>query len=98
MPNKSRKRPRANADLDSIWSYIAADNSNAADRLLVRIGSVFEMLVQNPLAERDRSEFAPGLRSFAVGNYLVFYVALPDGIEIVRVMHGRQDIDADDMA
>ena len=98
MRNKFRKRPRADADLDSIWSYVAADNINAADRLLVRIGTVFDMLVQNPLAGRERSEFASGLRSFAVGNYLIFYVAQSNGIEIVRVMHGRQDIDADDMA
>jgi toxin ParE1/3/4 len=66
--------------------------------LIARIGTVFDMLVQNPLAGRDRSEFAPGLRSFVVANYLVFYIAQSDGIEIVRVMHGRQDIDADDMA
>lgn len=38
-----------------------------------------------------------GLRSFPVGSYLIFYVPLPDGIEVVRVMSGRQDIDADDM-
>ncbi|WP_008538835.1 type II toxin-antitoxin system RelE/ParE family toxin [Bradyrhizobium sp. CCGE-LA001] len=38
-----------------------------------------------------------GLRSFPVGNYVIFYIPLPDGVEIVRVMHGRLDIDADDM-
>jgi toxin ParE1/3/4 len=37
------------------------------------------------------------LRSFPVGSYLVFYVPASDGVEIVRVMSGRQDIDADDM-
>jgi toxin ParE1/3/4 len=38
-----------------------------------------------------------GLRSFPVGSFLVFYVPLSDGVEIVRIMSGRQDIDADDM-
>jgi toxin ParE1/3/4 len=28
---------------------------------------------------------------------VIFYIPLPDGIEVVRVMNGRQDIDADDM-
>lgn len=97
MANKFRKRPQADADLDSIWSYIAADNVKAADSLIARIGSVFEMLVQNPLAGRVRGELAQGLRSFAVANYVIFYNPQPDGIEIVRVMNGRQDIDADDM-
>jgi hypothetical protein len=42
-------------------------------------------------------ELQRGLRSFPVGSYLVFYLPLPDGVEVVRVMNGRQDIDADDM-
>ncbi|MES2198406.1 MAG: type II toxin-antitoxin system RelE/ParE family toxin [Pseudomonadota bacterium] len=97
MPNSFRKRSQADADLDSIWSYIAADNIKAADNLLARIGTVFKMLVQNPLAGRARADLARGLRSVTVGNYIVFYFALSDGVEIVRVMHARQDIDADDM-
>lgn len=55
------------------------------------------MLLENPLAGRERRELRFGLRSFAVGNYVIFYVALPDGIEVVRVMHGRQDINSDDL-
>ncbi len=55
------------------------------------------MLLENPLAGRERRELRLGLRSFAVGNYVIFYVALPDGIEVVRVMHGRQDINSDDL-
>jgi toxin ParE1/3/4 len=97
MPNKFRKRSQAEADLDSIWRYIAADNANAADHLLNRFGTVFEMLVQNPLAGRERADLAQGLRSFAVANYVIFYTPQSSGVEIVRVMSGRQDITADDM-
>src|SRR5712672_458851 len=98
MPNKFRKRSQADADLDSIWSYIAADNVKAADGLIDRIGTVFEMLAQNPRAGRARADLVRGLRSFPVGNYIVFYFVRSDGIEVVRVMNGRRDIDADDMA
>ena len=97
MSNKFRKRSQADADLDAIWGYIAADNNKAADNLINRIGKVFEMLVENPLAGRNRPELTPGLRSFPVGNYVVFCVPLPDGIEVLRVMSSRQDVDADDM-
>jgi toxin ParE1/3/4 len=38
------------------------------------------------------------LHSFQLGNYVIFYRAMSDGVEVVRVMSGRQDIDADDMA
>jgi toxin ParE1/3/4 len=37
------------------------------------------------------------LRSFPVGNYIIFYKATARGIEIARVMSGRQDIGADDL-
>lgn len=98
MANKFRKRSQADADLDAIWGYIAADNIKAADNMTNRIGAAFEMLVQNPLAGRQRSELMPRLRSFPVGNYVIFYLPVSDGIEVVRVMSGRQDVDADDMA
>jgi toxin ParE1/3/4 len=55
------------------------------------------MLVQNPLAGRQRPDLGPNLRSFAVHNYIVFYISQSAGIEIVRVMHGRQDIGPLDM-
>jgi toxin ParE1/3/4 len=55
------------------------------------------MLVQNPLAGRARADLVQGLRSFAVGNCIVFYFAHSNGVEIVRIMNGRQDISADDM-
>jgi len=98
MANRPRKSPQAEVDLNSIWDYTAADNVKAADALLVRIEELFDMLAQTPLAGRARNELAMKLRSFPVGNYVIFYIPIPDGIEVVRVMHGRQDIDADDMA
>jgi plasmid stabilization system protein ParE len=30
-------------------------------------------------------------------NYIIFYLPLSDGIEVIRVLHGRQDIDSDDL-
>jgi len=34
----------------------------------------------------------------AITSSSIFHRPLPDGVEVVRVMNGRQDIDADDMA
>ena len=80
-----------------IWDFIAHDNIRAADALLVRIEAAFDMLAANPLASRARDDLAPKIRSFPVGNYIVFYLPLSDGIEVVRVLHGRHNIDGDDM-
>ena len=83
MKNRFRKLPQADLDLDSIWNFIAADNIQAAERLIDRIGSVFQMLVENPLAGRERPELRKGLRSFPVRNYIIFYIPVPDGIEVI---------------
>lgn len=97
MANRFGKAPQADHDLDSIWDFIASHSIRAADKQIARIGEIFEMLLENPLAGRERPELRADLRSFPAGNYVIFYVPLPDGIEIIRVMHGRQDIGADDM-
>ncbi|HEX9215098.1 MAG TPA: type II toxin-antitoxin system RelE/ParE family toxin [Bradyrhizobium sp.] len=97
MANRPLKSPQTEIDLTAIWDYIAKDNLRAADTLLVRIEATFDMLAETPFAGRERSELRAGLRSFPVGNYLIFYVPIPDGVEVVRVMHGRQGIDADDV-
>jgi toxin ParE1/3/4 len=97
MANRPRKSPQAEIDLTLIWDFIAHDNVRAADTLLVRIEAAFDMLAENPLAGRARDDLAPKIRSLPVGNYIIFYLALSDGIEVVRVLHGRRDIDSDDM-
>jgi toxin ParE1/3/4 len=88
------KRPQAEADLDEIWWYIAQDNPDAADRMLDRIEERCTALAQFPLMGISRDELLPSLRSLPVGNYLIFYLPLEDGIEIVRVLPGMRDIDA----
>ena len=97
MANRFRKAPQADQDLDAIWDFIASDSIRAADKQIGRIGEIFEMLVENPLVGRERRELRADLRSFPVGNYVIFYIPLSDGVEIIRVMHGRQDIDAGDV-
>jgi len=97
MANRPRKRPQAEIDITAIWNYIAADNVKAADSLIDRIERTFDLLAEQPLAGRARSDLARNLRSFPVGSYVIFYFPVSDGVEIIRVMSGRQDIDADDM-
>ncbi len=89
-----RRSALAEEDYRDIWRYIAADNPDAADRLLLRIDSKLELYAQNPRLGVARDSLAPGLRSFPVGKYLVFYRIVPDGIELVRVLHGARNLRA----
>jgi toxin ParE1/3/4 len=97
MARRLYKRSQVDPDLDSIWDFIANDNPTAADRVLDRIGEVLDMLIRNPLAGRQRPELASGLRSFPAGNYIIFYLPLDDGIEVVRILSGYLDITPEDM-
>ncbi|MEK7677203.1 MAG: type II toxin-antitoxin system RelE/ParE family toxin [Verrucomicrobiota bacterium] len=91
MPEAFRTA-QANLDLVEIWSFIAADNPDAADQLLETIDEKAKLLAQSPELGRKRSDLAPSLRSFPVGNYLIFYRPDPNGIEIIRVLHGARDL------
>lgn len=88
------KRPQAETDLDEIWWYIAQDNPDNADRFLDRIEKRCGELAQFPGMGTSREELMPTLRSLAVGNYLIFYLPVKDGIDVVRVLSGMRDIDA----
>ena len=88
------RHPQAEADLDEIWLYIAQDDPNAADRFMDRIEERCRLLAENPLMGRSRPELAPSLRSFPIGTYIIVYVPIEGGIDIVRVISGVRDIDA----
>ena len=88
------KRPEAENDLDEIWGYIAQDNPDNADRFLDRIQERFLALADFPQMGTSRDELKAGLRSQPVGNYLIFYFPLADGIEVVRVLHGARDVES----
>jgi toxin ParE1/3/4 len=83
----------AQADVTSILTYIAKDSPRAAAGMLDRLQRQARMLAAAPGIGRPRAELRPGLRSAVVGSYLLFYRAVPDGIEVVRMLHGRRDIE-----
>lgn len=88
------KRPRAILDLFEIWSYIAEDSVTNADRFAARIDKTFRLLARRPEIGRARPELYQDLRSFVVGKYVVFYMRVRNGIDVIRVLHGARDIDA----
>ena len=88
-----RLTSEAGADVDEIWLFIAQDDPHAADRFHDILLSKFAMLGKQPLIGRERDDLSPGLRSFAVGNYVIFYRDKAEFLEIMRVLHGARDIE-----
>jgi toxin ParE1/3/4 len=85
---------RAEDELRAIWRYIAADNPDAADRLLLRIDAKLQMLRAFPVIGPARDEVRPGCRMLVEGSYLLLYEydAPNDAIEVVAIVDGRRDL------
>jgi toxin ParE1/3/4 len=88
---------RARDDLLDIWLHIAADDPGAADAAFARIEARIAVLADFPELAPLRPEIAPGARVLVARPYLILYRALPlpEGVQVVRVLHGARDIDAD---
>jgi toxin ParE1/3/4 len=83
--------------LIAIWLHVARDSEAAADRLLDRIEARWRQLATYPFLGAPRDDIAPGIRHLVVGDYLTLYRVDDDAIEIIRVLHGKRNIEADDV-
>ena len=88
--------PEAHEDLFGIWHYVFRESESleVADRLTDAIDDRCRIYVDQPEMGQLRADLAEQVRCFPVGNYVVFYLPLDDGIEVVRIIHGAQDIPA----
>ena len=85
--------PEADDDLVGIVEYIARDKPDAARNWYHKIRETCETLATQPEMGEPRPGFGvPGCRSFSVGNYVIFFRAMEDGIEISRIIHGNRDM------
>ncbi len=99
MP-KIKRTPRAKQDLLEHVLYLARINPDIAEKFIEASKVAFEHLAQMPkkgkLQEFKSPELAGTRRWFIPGfdKYLIFYRPITAGIEILRVLHGAQDIES----
>jgi toxin ParE1/3/4 len=92
-----RVSPRAQADLDDIWFYAAKESGSIeiANRLIDTITNRFLLLAGFLYIGRSRDEdLGPGCRSLTVGEHIIVYCVENGDVLILRVVHGRRDLDA----
>lgn len=82
----------ARQDMIDIFDYIAGDKPVAALKWIDTIEAKCELLSSQPEIGQKRPEFGADIRSSIVGRYVVFYRAITDGIEVVRVVSGNRNI------
>jgi addiction module RelE/StbE family toxin len=82
-------RPSALTDRDNIMNYICQDNPYAA----IALDEVFEFKAeqtrqQPKLYKKGRIHGTHEI--VATPNYVMVYAALPQTVEVIRVLHARQ--------
>ena len=89
-----KRTPQARQSLKDIGRHIARESGSrsVALRFLDRINEKCRLCATQPGMGEARPDLAPGVRCFPVGNYVVIYRPLPDGIEVLLVTHGARDI------
>jgi toxin ParE1/3/4 len=88
-----RLRPSAEKDFVDIGDYTREEWSEAQAqiylrKLLLTIGQIGE----KPLAGRQFSGVRAGYRCRRSGSHLIYYIAKPELVEIVRILHEKVDI------
>lgn len=88
--------PQAAGDLFEIWTFIARDNPDAADRVEEAIFRACDLLSGSPLAGSVRKDLTPlPLRLWVVhpySKYVIVYDPEKKPLPIIRVLHGARDL------
>jgi toxin ParE1/3/4 len=51
----------------------------------------FITLNEHPASGRARDDLRPGLRSFPVGQHVLYYIVRRRSVRILRILHSRRD-------
>ncbi len=92
------ERPKARQELEDIAVFIGMRSPSAALRLLAAARKTYDALAAMPemgaVWETENLRFQ-GLRHFPISrypNYVIFYRALADGVEVLHVLRGARNI------
>lgn len=84
--------PAARDDLRDIYQFgLRHWGQNQTARYLEKLKELLWSLTERPRIGVERPELFPEIRSFPVESHVVFYQVQERHIEIVRVLHARQD-------
>ena len=65
----------------------------SSHKLLLAVRASCHRLCTFPAVGRLRNELSPGLRSYPVGPFVIFYRIKPDAVVFInRVLHGKRDV------
>lgn len=87
---------KAVEDLDAIWIYtLETWSESQADIYYHDLVSACQYIADHPaFLDMEYAEILPGLYRHRCRKHLIFYILTDDGVEIVRILHERMDIES----
>jgi toxin ParE1/3/4 len=86
--------PKAQADIDDIWSYTVENwGDQQAERYLRGLQRAIEDIAENPDKGRPCDHIRAGYRKYPVGSHVLFYRVVDGLIDVVRILHQRMDFE-----
>ena len=86
-----RVLPQAISDISALAAGIHADSPSSARRWIDALYRRFGNLGGMPGMGTSRPELGQRVRLFPLGHYVILYEESADGVDIVRVIHGKRD-------
>lgn len=84
--------PRAQRDLDEIWDYTADRwGLDQAETYTRQLWADIKAVAASPAIGRPCPEVRAGYHKHPSGSHVLFYRLIPDGIDVVRILHERMD-------
>ena len=87
-----RKTAKIRLDYHEIFLYVAERNLSAAEKLISSFDTAAQRIAEMPGIGARRPELGVEVRSYPVGDYLLFYRSAGKGIELLRVIHGARNL------
>ncbi len=86
--------PRAHQDIEEIWHYTAQQWSKKQAELYIRqLAEQLELVAVNPNMAIACPEVRIGYYKFRCGSHYAFFKLLPDGINVIRILHERMNFE-----
>jgi plasmid stabilization system protein ParE len=89
--------PLAKADLFEVWSFIAEDSVDAANRVEQAIYDACQFVAEGPLRGHTRTDLTGRTLRFwtleRYPNYTIVYRPETAPLEVVAVLHGKRNLE-----
>src|SRR5690242_18656386 len=82
----------AEAELVDIAAYIAMDSERTAEAFVARLRAKAQRIAMSPRIYRLRDDIAPGVRLAALGDYVILFRIVENGIVVLHVTHGAREL------